>query len=220
MREIAENRNYAVTDGDEYTLARNSIGKLRNDKYTSNKEDISLLTRIAHGDQKSLAILYDKYARLIYSLIMRIIRNADEAHELQQDVFMQVWQKASLFDHERGSFVSWLVTLAHNKAINLLRSKRYKHSQLDAKEDISELNGDALTSRQTPYSTVLAADEAHNLRMALQQIPELQRNALWMAYFDGYTQREIASMLGEPLGTIKTRMRTGMLRLAALLEEN
>ncbi len=194
-----------------------SLRKIRTDKYTSNQEDLQLLARIAHRDQKSLAILYDKYARLIYSLTMRIVRSEDEARELQQDVFLQVWNKAGLFDNERGTFVTWLVTLAHNKSINTLRSKRYKKTALEAKQDISEIANEATTSHQTPLSDVMETDERHQMMQALLQLPEMQRKAIYMSYYEGYSQSEIAEILCEPLGTIKTRMRKGMMKLVGIV---
>jgi len=196
-----------------------STAKMRIDKNMSNQEDLELLARISQGDQKSLAILYDKYARLIYSLTLRIVRNEEEARELQQDVFLQVWHKAGLFDNERGSFVTWLVTLAHNKSINTLRSRRYKKSALEAKQDIADITSDSTVSNHTPLSDALENDERRHVLSALEQIPELQRKALYLSYYEGYSQSEIAEMLGEPLGTIKTRMRKGMMKLVAILGE-
>ncbi|MFI5263175.1 MAG: sigma-70 family RNA polymerase sigma factor [Candidatus Kapaibacterium sp.] len=194
-----------------------SVAKMRTDKNMSNQEDLQLLARISQGDQKSLATLYDKYARLIYSLTLRIVRNEEEARELQQDVFLQVWQKAALFDNERGSFVTWLVTLAHNKSINTLRSRRYKKSAKEAKQDIADITSDSTVSHHTPLSDAMESDERRHVLAALEQIPELQRKALYLSYYEGYSQSEIAEMLGEPLGTIKTRMRKGMMKLVAIL---
>ena len=193
--------------------------KIRNDKSLSNEEDLQLLAQISQGDQKSLALLYDKYGRLIYSLTLRIVRNEEEARELQQDVFLQVWHKAELFDNERGSFVTWLVTLAHNKSINTLRSRRYKKSALEAKQDIADITHDSTVDHHTPLRDAMENDERRHIFSALEQIPEQQRKALYLAYYEGYSQSEIAEMLGEPLGTIKTRMRKGMMKLVSILGE-
>jgi len=194
--------------------------KQRIEKEKSNDEDLRLLARISQGEEKSLALLYDKYARLIYSLTLRIVRNDEEARELQQDVFLQVWNKAALFDNERGTFITWLVTLAHNKAINTLRSRRYKKSALEAKQDIADITSDSTVDHHTPERDALETDERRNILKALDQIPEMQRKALYLSYYEGYSQSEIAEMLGEPLGTIKTRMRKGMMKLAGILAEN
>ena len=136
-----------------------------------------------------------------------------------QDVFLQVWNKAALFDHERGTFVTWLVTLAHNKAINTLRSRRYKKSAQEAKQDIADITSDSTVDHHTPERDALETDERRNIMRALGQIPEQQRKALYLSYYEGYSQSEIAEMLGEPLGTIKTRMRKGMMKLANILAE-
>jgi RNA polymerase sigma-70 factor, ECF subfamily len=193
--------------------------KIRNDKSLSNEEDLQLLALISQGDQKSLALLYDKYGRLVYSLTLRIVRNEEEARELQQDVFLQVWHKAELFDNERGSFVTWLATLAHNKSINTLRSRRYKKSALEAKQDIADITHDSTVDHHTPFRDAMENDERRHILSALEQIPESQRKALYLSYYEGYSQSEIAEMLGEPLGTIKTRMRKGMMKLVAILGE-
>ncbi|MDP4221479.1 MAG: sigma-70 family RNA polymerase sigma factor [Bacteroidota bacterium] len=193
---------------------------MRIDKEKSNREDLELLALISQGDQKSLALLYDKYGRLIYSLTLRIVRNEEEAKELQQDVFLQVWNKAGLFDNERGSFVTWLVTLAHNKSINTLRSRRYKKSAQEAKQDIGDISHEATIDHHTPLREAMDNDERRHVLSALEQIPEQQRKALYLSYYEGYSQSEIAEMLGEPLGTIKTRMRKGMMKLVSLLRES
>jgi RNA polymerase sigma-70 factor (ECF subfamily) len=196
-----------------------SVPKMRIDKEKSNHEDLQLLSLISQGDQKALAVLYDKYGRLIYSLTNRIVRNEEEARELQQDVFLQVWHKAGLFDNERGSFVTWLVTLAHNKSINTLRSRRYKKSAQEAKQDIGDITHDSTVDHHTPLRDAMESDERRHVLNALEQIPEMQRKALYLSYYEGYSQSEIAEMLGEPLGTIKTRMRKGMMKLVAILGE-
>ena len=197
-----------------------SVPKMRSiDKERSNHEDLQLLMSISQGDQKALANLYDKYGRLIYSLTLSIVRNEDEARELQQDVFLQVWHKASLFDNERGSFITWLVTLAHNKSINTLRSRRYKKSAQEVKQDIADITNDAVVDHQTPLRDAMESDERRHVLSALAQLPEQQRKALYLSYYEGYSQSEIAEMLGEPLGTIKTRMRKGMMKLVSILGE-
>jgi RNA polymerase sigma-70 factor (ECF subfamily) len=206
----------AVARGGEIHLS----SKMRTDKRMSNEEDLRLLALISQGDQKSLAIIYDKYSRLIYSLTLRIVRNEEEARELQQDVFLQVWHKAGLFDNERGSFVTWLVTLAHNKSINTLRSRRYKKSALEAKQDIGDITHESTVDHHTPLSSTMESDERRHVLAALEQIPEAQRKALYLSYYEGYSQSEIADMLGEPLGTIKTRMRKGMMKLVEILGES
>ncbi len=186
----------------------------------SNSEDLALLAQVSQKDQKALETLYAKYQRVVYSLVLRIVRDEDEASELLQDVFVQVWQKADLFDQDRGNFNTWLLTLAHNKAINTLRSKAYKKRALENRgdaDDIVKWAGDAATDTRTPLSEQIADDARTQVLEALRQIPEAQRQALILAYYEGLSQSEIAERLDVPLGTIKTRMRQGMLKLKEIL---
>jgi RNA polymerase sigma-70 factor, ECF subfamily len=186
----------------------------------SNSEDLTLLGQVSQKDQQALEALYEKYQRIVYSLVLRIVRDEDEASELLQDVFVQVWQKADLFDKDRGNFSTWLLTLAHNKAINTLRSKAYKKRSLETRGDddeIMRLAGEAVTNVSTPLSEQIADDARVQVLDALRKIPEAQREALTLAYYEGLSQSEIAEKLGVPLGTVKTRMRQGMLKLKEFL---
>jgi len=186
----------------------------------SNSEDLTLLAQVSQKDQQALEALYAKYQRIVYSLVLRIVRDEDEASELLQDVFVQVWQKADLFDQDRGNFNTWLLTLAHNKAINTLRSKAYKKRALETRGDddeIMRLAGEAVTELRTPLSEQIADDARKQVLDALRKIPDAQREALTLAYYEGLSQSEIAERLGVPLGTVKTRMRQGMLKLKEFL---
>ncbi|MBS1904054.1 MAG: sigma-70 family RNA polymerase sigma factor [Bacteroidetes bacterium] len=197
-----------------------SEGSLRNFSQRGERDDETLLANIATGDSEALSALYDKYQRRIYSLVLKIVRNEDDAAEVMQDVFLQVWEKAGLFDQERGSFGAWLTTLAHNKAINVLRSRRYKKSALEVRQDLEELSGvvsDATIERRTALDEQVEASDREQMLSLLAQIPEAQRQALTMAYYSGYSQTEIADALGVPLGTVKTRMRQGMIKLRDML---
>ena len=126
---------------------------------------------------------------------------------------MQVWEKAGLFDQDRGSFGAWLSTLAHNKAINLLRSRRFKKSALEVRQDLDALvtlSSEATIERRTALDEQVDSGEREMMQSLLDQIPEAQRTALTMAYYSGYSQTEIAEALEVPLGTIKTRMRLAL----------
>ncbi|HEY6170712.1 MAG TPA: sigma-70 family RNA polymerase sigma factor, partial [Candidatus Kapabacteria bacterium] len=170
----------------------------------------------------ALIRLYDKYRRSVYSMLLRIVKIESEAEELLQDVFMQVWEKAELFDAERGYFDTWLFTLTHNKAINTLRSKLYKKNAQEDRKDIQDLAA-VVTPRTTQETTPLSeqedADDRKAVLGALDKIPSDQRDALMLAYYEGLSQSEIAGKTGVPLGTIKTRMRQGMIKLQGLLGE-
>jgi RNA polymerase sigma-70 factor (ECF subfamily) len=173
--------------------------------------DVNLLHAIARRDEAALASLYDRYRRILFGLLFRILGSREEAEDILQEVFIQVWRRAADFDEQRGKPFTWLVTLARSRAIDRLR-------QLSARERLAALN-----AQEAPAEASDAAQDAYRSEQreivsgALAQLPEDQRQTLLLAYFDGLTQSEIAKRLGEPLGTVKTRMRTGMIRLRELL---
>jgi RNA polymerase sigma-70 factor (ECF subfamily) len=196
--------------------------RLRIDRERSNDLDLVLLAEIARKNEDALIRLYDKYRRSVYSMLLRIVKIDSEAEELLQDVFMQVWEKAELFDAERGYFDTWLFTLTHNKAINTLRSRLYKKNAQEDRKDIQDLAAvvsPQTTQETTPLSEQEDADDRKAVLHALDKIPGEQRDALMLAYYEGLSQSEIAGKLGVPLGTIKTRMRQGMIKLQGLLGE-
>lgn len=175
--------------------------------------DVELLRRVAAGDQDALLILYDRYGRLVYSLAYRMLQDHQLAEEVTQDVFTRVWQSAASFDPERSSFTTWLTSITRNRTIDILRRRRVR-GLTGAGE--AELNT-AITRADERLSPEFHL-EALAVREALAQLPESQREVLELAYFQGMTQREIAEYLNIPLGTVKTRMRLGMIKLRELLE--
>jgi len=173
--------------------------------------DILLLKAIAARDEAALAQLYDRYDRILFGLLMRILNNREEAEDVLQETFIQVWRKAADFDETRGRPFTWLVTLGRSRAIDRLRTLASRERVVEARarevsEEISDAATDALKSEQRG----LVSD-------ALAKLPDEQKRPIMLAYFDGLTQSEIATRLGAPLGTVKTRMRTGMIRLRELL---
>ncbi len=175
--------------------------------------DVELLRRVAAGDQDALLTLYDRYGRLVYSLAYRMLQDHQLAEEVTQDVFTRVWQSAASFDPERSSFTTWLTSITRNRTIDVLRRRRVR-GLTGAGE--AELNT-AITRADERLSPEFHL-EALAVREALAQLPETQREVLELAYFQGMTQREIAEYLNIPLGTVKTRMRLGMIKLRELLE--
>ncbi len=175
--------------------------------------DVELLRRVAAGDQDALITLYDKYGRLVYSLAYRMLQDHQLAEEITQDVFTRVWQAAASFDPKRSSFTTWLTSITRNRAIDVLRRRRVR-GLTGAGE--AELNT-AITRADERLSPEFHL-EALAVREALEQLPPTQREVLELAYFQGMTQREIAEHLNIPLGTVKTRMRLGMIKLRDLLE--
>ena len=163
----------------------------------------ALLRRLAAGDQKALGEFYDLYAGLANGLALRILRDAADAEDVVQEAFVQVWRQASRYDPRRGSPQAWLCTIARTRALDRLRRR------VSRREDAAEA---APLGTETPQT-----EEALTVRKALDGLSADQRRALELAYYEGLTQTEIARELGEPLGTIKTRIRTAMIRLREAL---
>jgi RNA polymerase sigma-70 factor (ECF subfamily) len=173
--------------------------------------DTELLHAIARGDESALAALYDRYNSILLGLLLRILHSRVEAEDVLQEVFLQIWQRAANFDEARGRAFTWMVTLARSRAIDRLRSLQSRQRADDtALRDAPDSVGDAVAD-------VYHSEQREIVRAALDEIPEEQRRALLLAYFEGLTQAEIAAQLDQPLGTIKTRMRSGMSKLRDLL---
>ena len=173
--------------------------------------DVELLHAVARGDEAALARLYDGYRVILFGLLVRILNSREEAEDILQDVFIQVWRRAKDFDETRGRPFTWLVTLARSRAIDRLRQLGARQRlATGAAQEQTETVSDAL-------SDTIRVAQRETVRQALAELPEEQRNTLVLAYFEGLTQSEIAAKLSAPLGTIKTRMRSGMIKLRALL---
>jgi RNA polymerase sigma-70 factor (ECF subfamily) len=175
------------------------------------ENDVALLSAIAARDEVALAHLYDRYRAILFGLLMRILNNREEAEDVLQEVFLQVWRKAEDFDENRGRPFTWLVTLARSRGIDRLRTlaARERVAEAGAREPSEEIS-DAVTDAFKSEQRGLVSD-------ALAKLPDEQKRPIMLAYFEGLTQSEIATSLGAPLGTVKTRMRTGMIRLRELL---
>ena len=175
--------------------------------------DSEILRAIAGGDEQALSALYDRYRLILFGLILRILHNQPEAEDVVQEVFLQVWRKASDFDEARGRPFTWLVTLARSRAIDRLRALGSRErTAIEAARDVTDNISDAADD-------AVKAEQGETVRRALAELPEEQRRTLVLAYFEGLTQSEIAARLNSPLGTVKTRMRSGMIKLRELLGE-
>lgn len=163
----------------------------------------ALLDRLAAGDHAALGEVYDRYAGLVNGLALRILRNTAEAEEVIQEVFLQIWRQAVRFDPARGSAEAWICTIARTRALDRLRRRTSRRE-----ESVEAIPG----ASDTPKTV-----EAIAVHKALDTLSADQRTALELAYFEGLTQSEIAARLGEPLGTVKTRIRTAMIRLRDVL---
>ncbi|MCG3117902.1 MAG: hypothetical protein ALAOOOJD_00014 [bacterium] len=186
-------------------------------KPTHEIQDSELLHRIALRDQNAFAMLYDRYATVLYSLCLAIVKRQDDAEDVLQECFLQIWQRAYAFDGMKGSVYTWLVTMTRNRAIDRLRSKQFQVSrQRQPDFDFETIAADEVYS---PLENVSLAERAHLVRRAFAALPVEQREVLQMAYFQGYSQSEISQQLRVPLGTVKTRTRQAMKKLHVLLAE-
>ena len=179
--------------------------------------DADLFARIREGDSEAFATFYDRHASLLFGVACKILGPGHDAEDVLQDAAVQIWERAPLYDAGLGQPVSWAVALTRNKAIDRLRSLR-RRSELAAEvalEPVSE------TSREPGAWHHLAAEEdSKSVHLALVTLPLEQRQAIELAFFKGLTQQEVAAQLGQPLGTIKARIRRGMLALRDFLEDH
>lgn len=174
------------------------------------REAARLVAGIAKGEREALAGLYDQLSGPVYSLTYRLLGDAAEAQDVVQDIFLQVWRTAGSYQAGRGSVFSWVVTLARNRAIDRLRMRRRRTELLEGAGP--ELQPAALQEADSAVALGMR-EQAEAVRAALARLPEDQRKAIELAYFSNLTQQEIAELLNEPLGTIKARIRRGLLRL-------
>ena len=175
--------------------------------------DAVLIERMMAGDENALSMAYDRYSGMLYGMLLRILKDAQAAEEVLQDLFLQLWRSADQFDANRGSLPAWLMVIGRNRAISRLRVR-------PTREILEESDGH--------YANTLAAADniegeaarhqlMERMRAAMAQLPQEQRQAIELAYFEEMTQSEIAARTGSPLGTVKTRVRTGMQSLKQLL---
>ena len=170
--------------------------------------DTALVSGMRQGDENALAQLYDRYSPLVYSVALRVLGDTGAAEDLLQEVFMQLWRNPGLFDSSRGSLGSWLAVISRNRAIDMLRKRRPETDVSDVIVAVErDLAGEADRNRIM-----------ERVRGLLGGMPSNQRAALEMAYFEGLSHSEISAKTGEPLGTIKTRIRTGLLALRKAFE--
>jgi RNA polymerase sigma-70 factor (ECF subfamily) len=176
--------------------------------------DSDLLHAVASGDESALAACYDRYHLILFGLILRILNDRQEAEDILQEVFLQIWRRAGDFDEARGRAFTWLATIARSRALDRLRAagSRARLVEEAAQEPCDEVGDAALDALRSETSTIV--------RNALAALSDEQRKVLLLAYFEGLTQTEIAERLGDPLGTVKTRMRSGVIKLRQLLAQH
>jgi RNA polymerase sigma-70 factor, ECF subfamily len=173
--------------------------------------DAELLRRVASGDRGAIDDLYERFRRPAFALARRVLGDDALAEDVLQDVFLTVWRNPAGFDGARGSVSTWLLTLVHHKAVDAVRREEsHRRRQVRAEDDLAlsvPIQGDDVEEQ------AWAGIVADRVRVALGALPDAQREALTLAYYGGYTQREVAALTGTPLGTVKTRMLAGMRRL-------
>ncbi len=175
--------------------------------------DAELVGLLARGDTSALEQLYDRYGRPAYSLARRILTDDGLAEDVVQEVFIALWKQPERFDVSRGAFSSWLLTMTHHKAVDAVRREEtLRRRRSRAADEDETLIATASTGRDVD-DQVISSIQGDGVRQAMLELPDVQREALTLAYFGGYTQREVAALTGAPLGTVKTRMLAGMRRL-------
>lgn len=183
---------------------------------SANERDVELLRRIARGDREAFAEFYDRHAALMYSVATKILGNSNEAQDVLQEVCLQIWEKAGRFDPHLGRAASWAAILARNRAVDRMRA-------LQRRSRLAEQAGQEQTTTTGPLDSVNELQFGHEradlIQSAIQELPEEQRKAIELAYFSGLTQEEISKKLNTPLGTIKARIRRGLLKLRDEMEE-
>ncbi|MBM2809916.1 MAG: sigma-70 family polymerase sigma factor [Chloroflexi bacterium] len=178
--------------------------------------DQALMERVVSRDPSALDVLYERYARAVYSLVYRILGDGSAAEDVVQEVFLKLWKQPESYNAERGALGSWLLSVAHNRAIDQLRRRKSREEHpLPELRESEELVADGALD---PADLAGLNEAAAAIRRALAQIPPAQRRAIEMAFFEGKTHVEIAAELDEPLGTAKTRIRLGMRKLRSILE--
>lgn len=182
----------------------------------SGLDDEGLLRAIASGQSTALSVLYDRYGRLAFSLAVTIVGDGSLAEEITQDVFVQIWNKAATYHSDQGKVPTWLASITRHRAIDILRRRgaRPEGHQVDWEEGLPP----DLPEETAVEEMVELAQEKRSIRQAIAALPAEQRDALALAFFKGYTHQQIADATGEPLGTVKTRIRLAMQKLRQNLE--
>ena len=188
--------------------------------HDSDPTDLNLLQRIAARDTAAVGELYDRHSRLLFGLILRIVRDRGEAEEILQEAFVRVWTRADSYDARMGGPLPWLVRVARNYAIDRLRARRVRAAvDAPAIDPAAVEAAVAAPGIQSPEAAVLDAEKQQTLTDALASLPADQRQLIEAAFFEGYTHSELAHRFALPLGTVKTRIRAGMIAMRRKLEQ-
>ncbi len=167
-----------------------------------------LLARVAEGDQAAFSQLYDQTSARVLGLVRRLLKDHAQSEEVTQEIFLEVWQNAKRYDAAKGSATTWILTMAHRRAVDRIRSSQSTRDR-DTKIGLRDME----TEYDSVSESVEIKVEHERVGQALQRLTELQRQAVTLAYYGGYSHSEVAEMLKVPIGTVKTRLRDGMIRL-------
>jgi len=176
---------------------------------TRDQDWTALIKLVADGDQSALATLYDSTSRLVFGLILRVVTDRSTAEEVLLDVYTQVWRQAATYDSKRGAPLAWLMTIARTRGIDRLRSGRHENQNKESLDAI----GDVTAGTDSPEAETVNSERRQLVRSALETLSAEQREVIELAYYSGLSHSEIALRLGQPLGTVKTRTRLGMMKL-------
>ncbi len=171
----------------------------------------ALMIQVAGGDQDAFAALYDRLAPVVYGVARRVLRDPAQAEEVAQEVFIEVWRQASRFDAARGSVRTWALTITHRRAVDRVRSEQ-AHRTRQTRAVATEASVD-----DTPEDSAIESEHRRMAQLAMAGLSDVQREALELAFYDGLTHVQIAEELGIALGTVKTRIRDGLIRLRTLM---
>jgi RNA polymerase sigma-70 factor (ECF subfamily) len=171
----------------------------------SNEE---LLQRVATGDRDAFAELYDRTAPRVFGLVKRLLRDHAQSEEVTQEIFLEIWQTAARYDPSKGGSMAWMLTMTHRRAVDRVRA-----SQASRDRDVRIGIRDHAPDFDSVVENVEVRIESERVKLAMERLTQLQRQAVQLAYFGGYSHREVAAMLSVPIGTVKTRLRDGMIRL-------
>ena len=179
--------------------------------------DETLIRLIVRSQPDALSVLYDRYSRLVFSLALNIVGDRATAEEITLDVFTRIWEKAATYQPDQAKVSTWLTRITRNRAIDVLR----KHSSRPERHSVSWANvtDEAMPNHHNPEDITELAVQQARVRAAMAQLPEEQQQALALAYFKGYSHRQIAEILDQPLGTVKTRIRLAVQKLRQILQD-
>lgn len=189
------------------TMVQRLVSTLNMHQKSNRKPDQVLIEQVSKGDKGAFKEIYSRFSQVTYNLALRMLRDKEDAEEVVQEIFLQIWNKANSYDPERGAVSTWVLNIARSRSIDKLRSVGYRNKNIEIDEE--KVNSNVDLSRN-----IEDRDESKNvIKQALESLPEKQRIAIELVYFEGLTHIEAADKLNEPVGTIKTRIRLGVMKL-------